>query len=296
MDRTFLLARVAQARGAQVIFENPKRTRLFDLSVAKKAALFDYSKRYTVWLGAFGSATKKPVSIWPRLQWLAQLPRAIPSDRNFLTTFDRTGLSFKANDLAKLSQIYPLPFGRAVAGLFHKNFCIFPRKFLSDAWLSDVAPSNVRLSAKQRLQLREAAMVSPGVDELRELWCVPRLGVPLASCFSGLIARKLKKLNPVAHSIKPLSAPPWTIVCIAHGDIYVKRGRHWCRLLVQKESRGNKRSYSFVYNGKGANRRAKLVVLGSAVLVDTPSELQDPPAYHVKKRPCTSTYRSQLLC
>ena len=296
--RSFWLAAAALELNSEPLFENPKDTFLFKTSFANILPNPAAFLPTLVLLGAFGAATKKAICIFSRLPWLSHLSNRSIAGRTFLqasTTYqDAEGNKrFTSNALTKLSQIYPLPFAREFAGLFHQHMPVAPNN--GETWLSPalhVSPRCVEYSEKQIQQLKEAALVAPGVDELRVAKNISRLGVPLVDCLSDPGAHDIQNLMPVASSIHALGIPPWSFVCVVEGTVYIMYKRNWHRLLIQKEARGKKKAYAFITEGTGNARSHRCMNLGTAVLVEPPAELSEATDFHVKKKPCLSRFRS----
>jgi hypothetical protein len=297
IQRSFILARVAQERGIHVFFENPAHTFLFRLSFATVLGEIESYKPARILLGSFGAATLKAIGVFSRCGWLDSLPKQTP-DRPLLSTGTQSEnaagkKSYTGNDLAKLSQIYPFPFGQAVAKVFRGRVARLKitRRLEVDAIVS---PLRTQLSESQQLQLREAALVAPGVDLLRARWAISPLGVPLVNAVQSPTLHNVELLVAVARSIKPLGAPPWNYVCASCGEVYILRGRNWHRLQIQKEARRKKADVLYYRQGLGDDAAKIRVHLGAALLVAVPPELAETQ-YHVKKRPASRGYRSSTL-
>ena len=167
--RSFLLAAVALERDVEPFFESPQKTFLFKTTFASNLPNLDQFKRVTIFLGALGDATKKPISIFSRTDWLQSLsklvsPAGLLQTSKSYTKADGTQ-GFTSNALTKLTQIYPWPFGFKVAKIFQYHTPL-SENCACKAGLSSVTLADIALSRTQSQQLQEAALLATGVAQM----------------------------------------------------------------------------------------------------------------------------------
>ena len=209
--RSFLLAAVALERAIEPFFESPEQTLLFKTTFTSNLPNPDQFDRVSICLGAFGAATKKPISIFSRTNWLQGLGRLpcpaglLQASRSYTKADGTPG--FRSNSLTKLTQIYPWPFAWKVAEMFHDHTTL-SKNCACLAAVTSVTLAHIALSRTQSRQLQEAALLATGVDELRVRWNLESMGVPLCNAMSDAADHGLHKLISISSTISPLGAPP----------------------------------------------------------------------------------------
>ena len=108
---------VAYMRNVVCFMEQPTSTILHLMGPMKEVIKYLLRFKCTTWLGAFGTSSSKPISVWSSSKQVMLLKRKPPRDKESLVIRNNGSVTGKRKELSE-SQAYPVEFGESVAAVY----------------------------------------------------------------------------------------------------------------------------------------------------------------------------------